>query len=27
VCVGKVSTPITLASNTITIELSMDFWC
>ena len=25
VCVGKVSTPITLASNTITIELSMDF--
>lgn len=25
VCVGKVSTPITLAANTITIELSMDF--
>ena len=25
VFVGKVSTPITLASNTITIELSMDF--
>ena len=25
VCVGKVSTPITLASNTITIELSLDF--
>ena len=25
VCVGKISTPITLASNTITIELSMDF--
>ena len=25
VCVGKLSTPIALASNTITIELSMDF--
>ena len=25
VCVGKISTPITLASNTITIELSTDF--
>lgn len=25
VCVGKISTPITLASNTITIELSLDF--